>query len=336
MTYTEIQDIMNISAWSLTRILHDCLGVRKRCTRWVPLKLSEEQKRGRVDWCTHMLKNWRGKVSRLGHRNRRRNLGIPIRPRDKATVGVWVFPDENPPVKFKRNRGASEQLIACFFATFGHFATIPLENWKTVTAGWYVSHCLAKVCQAWCKLRPQTGVFGLLLHHDNASAHTTAVTLDSLGASDVQLVTHPPYSSDLAHCDWFLFPSVKKKKKSEAKAVSKRQRCPSILRGRNFGHTPVNVVGCHRQLVWEDGQMCTGWGGFLRKTGVDRKVVSVIEKTDCKTWWVTLVVVVVVVAAAAAAAAAVVVVVRCTLEKHLCFPNVDCQAKLFGGVWEAV
>ena len=24
------------------------------------------------------------------------------------------------------------------------------------------------------------------------------------------------------------------------------------------------------------------------------------------------------------------------LEKHLCFPKADCQAKLFGGVWEAV
>ena len=33
MTYTEIQDIINISSGSLTRILHDSLGVRKRCTR---------------------------------------------------------------------------------------------------------------------------------------------------------------------------------------------------------------------------------------------------------------------------------------------------------------
>ena len=49
MTYAEIQDIMKISSGSLTRILHNCLGVRKRCTRWVPHKLSEEQKRCGVD-----------------------------------------------------------------------------------------------------------------------------------------------------------------------------------------------------------------------------------------------------------------------------------------------
>ena len=46
MPYAEIQDIMKISSGSLTRILHDCLGVRKRCARWVPHNLSEEQQSG--------------------------------------------------------------------------------------------------------------------------------------------------------------------------------------------------------------------------------------------------------------------------------------------------
>ena len=33
MAYAELQDIMKISSGSLTRILHDSLGIRKRCTR---------------------------------------------------------------------------------------------------------------------------------------------------------------------------------------------------------------------------------------------------------------------------------------------------------------
>ena len=119
-------------------------------------------------------------------------------------------------MKFKRNRSASKQMIACFFGKkIGHVATIPLEDRKTVTADWYVNHCLPKVFQAWCKRCPRMGVRGLLLHHDNASAHTAAVTLDFLAASDVQLVTHPPYSPDVAPCDWFLFPSVKRQLKGK-------------------------------------------------------------------------------------------------------------------------
>ena len=59
------------------------------------------------------------------------------------------------------------------------------------------------------------GARGLLLHHDNASAHTAAVTLDFLAAIDVQLVTHQPYSPDFAPCDWFLFPSIKRQLKGK-------------------------------------------------------------------------------------------------------------------------
>ena len=194
MTYAETQDIMKISSESLTRILHDCLGVRERCARWVPHKLSEEQKRGRVDWCTHMLRKFDG-----GRSPRVRDIVTgdetwvyQYDPETKQQSAVWVFPDENPPVKFKRNRNASKQIIAYFYAKFGHVATIPLEDRKTVTADWYVNHCLPKVLQAWCKRRLRTGVRGLLLHHDNASVHTAAVALDFLAASDVQLVTHPP------------------------------------------------------------------------------------------------------------------------------------------------
>ena len=56
---------------------------------------------------------------------------------------------------------------------------------------------------------PERGACGLLLHHDNTSANTAAVTLDFLTASDIQLVTRSPYSPDLAPCDWFLLHSVK-------------------------------------------------------------------------------------------------------------------------------
>ena len=155
MTYSEIQDIMKISSGSLTRILHDCLGVSKRCARWVPHNLSEEQKRGRVDWCTHMLINFdRGRSPRAWDiLTGDKTWVYQYDPETKQQSVVWVFPDENPPVKFERNRSASKQMIACFFAKFGHVAPIPLEDRKTVTADWHVNHCLPKVFQAWCTRR---------------------------------------------------------------------------------------------------------------------------------------------------------------------------------------
>ena len=160
---------------------------------------------------------------------------------------MWVFPDENPLVKFKGNRNASKQIIAYFFAKIGHVATIPPEDRKTVTADWYVNHCLLKIFQARCKRRSRTGVIGLLLHHDKASTHTAAVTLDFLAANYVQLVTHHPYSPDLAPCDWILLLYVKRQLKG--KQFQNADYARAFFEGVIFGHTQVNVVGCHRQLV---------------------------------------------------------------------------------------
>ena len=130
MTYAEIQDIMKISSGSLTRILHDSPGVRKRCARWVPHNLSEEQKRGRVGWCTSMLRKSDG--ARSSHVwdivTGDETWVYQYDPETKQQSAVWVFPDENPPVKFKRNRSPSKQMIACFFAKFGQLPPYHLRT----------------------------------------------------------------------------------------------------------------------------------------------------------------------------------------------------------------
>ena len=49
-----------------------------------------------------------------------------------------------------------------------------------------------------------------VLQHDNARPHTsrqTAATLERLNFDDI--LAHPPYSPDLAPCDFFLFPKLK-------------------------------------------------------------------------------------------------------------------------------
>ena len=108
MAYAEMQDIMKISLGSLTRILHNCHGIRERCARWVLHNLCEEQKWNRVEWCTHML----GKID--GGRSPRvwvivtgdETWVYQYDPETKQRLEVWVFPDKNPLMIFKRNRSA--------------------------------------------------------------------------------------------------------------------------------------------------------------------------------------------------------------------------------------
>src|SRR5438128_2697576 len=55
----------------------------------------------------------------------------------------------------------------------------------------------------------------VMLHHDNA-AHTSKVVTKYLKQERVNVLPHPPYSPDLAPCDFLLFPNSKKNLKTRS------------------------------------------------------------------------------------------------------------------------
>jgi len=57
-----------------------------------------------------------------------------------------------------------------------------------------------------------------VLHHGNAPAHTALSVREFLAKKNIPVLPHPPYSPDLAPCDFYLFPNLKSK-----------------LKGRHFG-----------------------------------------------------------------------------------------------------
>lgn len=211
ITVREIQEDLRISLASIEVILHQHLNVRKVASRWIPHLLSPEQKQARVDWCRFMLEKFQeGRSKRIDEIITGDETWIySYDPETKQQSSVWVFEDEPPPTKVVRGRSTAKQMVAVFFRRQGMVAAVPLQQGKTVTANWYCDVCLPAVFEEIEKDRPRTGLKGIFLHHDNAPAHTAARTLDFLHERGVQLVTHPPYSPDLAPCDFFLFPEVK-------------------------------------------------------------------------------------------------------------------------------
>ena len=129
-----------------------------------------------------------------------------VTPDTVATVGSLIREDSR--ITFEhcwdpRHR----KMVAAFFCKVGPVAIIPLEDRRTVNV---VHQPLSSPSLRGLEFAPpKTGIRGLLLHHDNASAHTASKTLDFLAENSVQLVSHPPYSPDLVPCDFFLFPNVK-------------------------------------------------------------------------------------------------------------------------------
>lgn len=57
-----------------------------------------------------------------------------------------------------------------------------------------------------------------ILHHDNVPAHTSLRVHEFLAKNSITLMEHPPYSPNLAPCNFFLFP-----------------KCKMLVRGRHLG-----------------------------------------------------------------------------------------------------
>ena len=58
ITCKDLQVILGIGMSALNEILHHQLSVHKRCARWVPHQITEEQKVGRVQWCFTILEKY--------------------------------------------------------------------------------------------------------------------------------------------------------------------------------------------------------------------------------------------------------------------------------------
>lgn len=230
MTYREIEASLGISMTSINKILHDHLAVKKICSRWIPHNLTNAQKKARVDWCKEMLKKYQCGASKVVYNicTGDESWIYAYEPETKQQSTVWVFQDEQNPTKVVRGRSTSKQMVACFFGITGHVATVALEQRRTINSEWYTTICLPEVIE---KIRQNKQKRRIILHHDNASSHTSTETKEFLTSQNIELTGHPPYSPDLAPNDFFLFPHIKKK-----------------LRGQRFS-TPEEAVDAFKTLV---------------------------------------------------------------------------------------
>jgi len=90
---------------------------------------------------------------------------------------------------------------------FLHLSTVP--SGTTYTSDFVVQTLIPELESAIRTTRPIIGLSGTKLHWDNARPHTSKLTTDTLAAKGLTILQHPPYSPDLAPCDFFLFGHIK-------------------------------------------------------------------------------------------------------------------------------
>jgi histone-lysine N-methyltransferase SETMAR len=92
------------------------------------------------------------------------------------------------------------------FGTEGCILVDILEKRETINAAHYVQR-LSKLCHALHEKRPKKKT--VILQHDKMGAYTACLTLKTIQKNSWELLSHPPYSPDLAPSDYYLFGPLK-------------------------------------------------------------------------------------------------------------------------------
>lgn len=212
MTQEMIADELGLNAMAVSRILNHHLKYSKKSARWVPKILNGEQKEARVRFAQYFLDKFENGESSCFNKivTGDESWFYKYDPETKQQSMVWSPEGANPPVKAKQQKSATKVMMSMYFTRAKMVAVIPLKTGQTVTANWYTETCLPQVFQNLLGHRQKEDLRRYFLHHDNAPAHTAEKTNNFLALSGINEIRPAPYSPDLAPCDFWLFPKIKK------------------------------------------------------------------------------------------------------------------------------
>lgn len=211
MKIREIAKTVNISDERVFNILHEHLGMKKLSARWVPRLLTVDQKRNRVTISQRSLDMFKRNTNEFF----RRFVTVDetwihyYTPETKEQSKQWTSPGEKAPKKAKTVPSAGKVMATVFWDSQGVILIDYLQKGSTITGAYYAA-LLDTFHGELMKKRPHLAKKKVLFHHDNAPAHSSAVATAKLVELRYEMLPHPPYSPDLAPCDFFLFPNMKK------------------------------------------------------------------------------------------------------------------------------
>lgn len=211
-TVRELAKATGISLSKVHFILKKRLHARKISARWIPHLLSDDQKRARVTYAKEMLKLYpKFDKKRFANVVTGDETWVHFyEPQRKVRNKIWATKSAKRLCIARRTMSVKKVMYAVFFSTQGPAIQIPVPKGKGVTGKFYRDKVLKKLKRYYSKRRPKCGFQNIRLLHDNAPAHKARIVTEYLQQEKVTVLPHPPYSPDLAPCDYFLFPRLKK------------------------------------------------------------------------------------------------------------------------------
>ncbi|KAI6649485.1 Transposase [Oopsacas minuta] len=196
ITVNQLEQSMEISSGAIHTILTTELGYRSICGKWVPHKLSENQRLARLNIAKKLLETYENCDSRrLTEIITGDEMWVYYStPSSKYMKRSWVRGDEQPAKIPRPDFRKPKIMYTIFFSSHGIVFQLPCESGKAVTATFFTEQVLPNLIKNIEKYRPKTGTRGMKILIDNASSHTAKLTKNFLDVEGLELLPQPPYS----------------------------------------------------------------------------------------------------------------------------------------------
>lgn len=207
----EIEAALGIGRHAIFEILHDHLNLSKISARWVPRLLTQEQMEQRSTSCLEMMHTYDRDPLDFHKRvvTGDETWIFSYDPESKQMSMQWLEKGSRGPTKAKVVKSASKTMMTLFFDSEGVLLADFLEKGATIN-GQYYANLLIRLRESIKQTRRGKLTAGVLLLDDNAPVHRAGCVLDLLHEQKWARLSHPPYSPDLAPCDFRVFPDLKK------------------------------------------------------------------------------------------------------------------------------
>jgi hypothetical protein len=204
LSLRRLADVVNSNKDSVRAILINQLGLRKLHCKWVPHTLNKLQKLARVTGAVEMLSSLRP-LEKTGFPN--------LFTGDESWflysypfTSYWGKKDAPRPEIPKTTIGTPKIMVVVFWGVDGVPVLKFLERGEGMNASRFQELVLKDLFALQETLPADQR---LLLHWDNAPAHTATTTKALLKTTRAVVIPQPPYSPDIAPSDFFLFGYLK-------------------------------------------------------------------------------------------------------------------------------
>jgi len=209
VTMEQLEATTGASHGTISRILHDELGLVKKSARWVPKLLDAAQKEERFRVCNRFLAAIRRNEVLLTRIVTMDETMVSFHtPETKRQSKQWIPKGQPGPIKARVHASRKKKMVLVFFDAAGVLYT-HIAKRGTAINGKYIVEVLGAFMKQLTKKRPDWEEGSWMLHWDNAPVHTAAAVKEYLAKRSIRVLEHAPYSPDLAPADFFYFPKVK-------------------------------------------------------------------------------------------------------------------------------